>query len=671
MNFSLKDNSKIPKKSILLIFLAVALLIITYSIIELIQSKKEMYLLMREQSHSLLETTLTASHSALLSYEVIDKEMKSRLLNNANLVKILFEKKLVTNNLLKNIADDNFIYRINILGNDGQKLFSSHEQTHSNLEEKYNPRDVLYPIFQGLTDTLFLGVKEARFEEGYRYTIAIASLNRSAIVLNLDAADILNFRKEIGFGILLKNVTKNNGIIYAALQDTSNILAASGDVNLLEDLNESQFLTEALHSNMFTSRIATLDSIEVFEAVHPFIYKDNLIGLLRLGLSTDPLNSLTQKSTTRLIILGIILLILGSILLSYVFVKQNFNLLKKDYKIIEAYSEQVINNVSDSVIVLDDENKIKLFNASASKLLNTDFTSVEGQPITSILNYDLIKDNESMMDSIEFVISGSKKHLLVSQSSFSSNNNKINTILVIRDLTKQKQIEAQMHRKERLIAMGELASGVAHEIRNPLNTISTITQQLKKDFQPKSDEEEYHTLSSLVANEVKRINDTVNSFLRFSKPEKIVLNEFLLSDLLTQIKNQYSAMLHDKSVSIDIKMNWDGNVNWDKNQIQQAIMNLVQNSFDSIEGSGEILIQVDGYDCNQIILTVSDNGCGIPEHIKNRIFNLYYTTKAKGTGIGLSIVQKIIMEHAGTISVESEEGKGSMFSIILPINLEL
>ncbi len=99
-------------------------------------------------------------------------------------------------------------------------------------------------------------------------------------------------------------------------------------------------------------------------------------------------------------------------------------------------------------------------------------------------------------------------------------------------------------------------------------------------------------------------------------------------------------------------------------------MNLIQNAYDSIESNGKISVKVEQQINNHILLTISDNGNGIPKHILNKIFNLYFTTKAKGTGIGLSMVQRIIIEHSGTISVESTEGEGTIFSILLPINLE-
>jgi len=631
-----------------------------------------MYDLMAEQSHSLLETTLTASVNSLYSYDTIDKELKNRLLNNANLVKMLYDQNQISNRILKNIADKNDIYRINIFNKNGEKIFSNHTRIHTDLEPNFDPKHILAPIFSGMTDILFLGVKKARFEDGFRFAIAVAAKNRSAIVLNLNAEELLGFRKKIGFGSLLKGITISNNIVYAALQNNEDILAASGNIQHLENIDESKFLSTALKDSTFAWRIIDTDSLKVFEAVHPFTYKNRLVGLFRLGLSLDPLNAINDRIVRRIFIIGIILLVLGSFLFIYIFTRQNFELLQKRFKVVEGYSNKVLQNVSDAVIVLGENNRIKIINSAARKLFRTIDPHLETKKLSDILPNDDcpgLLNFQIGLHQTECVINNQKKYLLVSTSQFAAENNVTNTILVIRNLTQQKLIEEQMQRKERLVAMGELASGVAHEIRNPLNTISTITQQLNKDFEPVERVDEFHTLADLVNKEIKRINNTVNSFLKFARPEKIILKEFLLSDLINQIENQYKPMLGEKAIYFEKDISWDGNVNWDRNQIQQAFMNLIQNSFDAIDKYGTIKFK-SSLDINeQIKIEISDNGHGIPQHVKSKIFNLYFTTKAKGTGIGLSMVQRIIFEHGGSISLETEENKGTKFIILLPINL--
>jgi signal transduction histidine kinase len=231
-----------------------------------------------------------------------------------------------------------------------------------------------------------------------------------------------------------------------------------------------------------------------------------------------------------------------------------------------------------------------------------------------------------------------------------------------------------MERNERLKATGMLASGVAHEIRNPLNTIGTIAQQLNTDFKPESDKEEYLHLTSLIYSEVKRINETIENFLRFAKPLKLTKSNFNLYSLLTDLSLQFKKLTTDKEIKMEINCPSDIEVNWDKNQIKQVFINLIQNAIDSIASNdannsiasnGEIAISVS--EKNKIItIELSDTGKGILKEDEKKIFDLYYSTKTNGNGIGLSIVNKIIAEHEGTISVSSEPNIKTTFLIELP-----
>jgi len=247
-------------------------------------------------------------------------------------------------------------------------------------------------------------------------------------------------------------------------------------------------------------------------------------------------------------------------------------------------------------------------------------------------------------------------------------NGNENTVLIIKDLTELKKLERQISRNEQMNAMGQLASGVAHEIRNPLNSIATIVQQLDKDFEPINDKDEFHSLAKIVSKEVQRMNRTIENFLRFSKPEPILKNKFQLKDLLTAIEEQFVPLLKEKGIKFFLEENWDGIVNWDKNQIKQVLINLITNSIESIKDSGEIVLIISKIDKN-VELKLSDNGEGIPKENLQKIFNLYFTSKAKGTGIGLSIIQRIVNEHSGIVTVESTQEKGTSFTISIPINI--
>lgn len=660
-------------KNIIITFILLAILMISSAVIELYQSKLELYDLMEKESSTLLETLIIASTNSLKSRDALENLYKSNLLNNANLVKTFYESNRINNSLLRWISDQNKIHRISIFNESGEKIYFSHADTEDEISEKKSPQISLEPIFSGEADTLIFGITKSAPENRYQYTIAVSAKNRNAIVLEMNAENILKFNRDLGFGNLLKKIKKNPQIVYVVLQDTANILAATENVTQLESISESEFLTKSYTENLYLTRTVAFDSLEIFEAVKPFIYDEMSVGIFRMGLSMKPIADINTRIYRRLIIISIVLILVGTVLFTLIIIRQRYDLLQKQYKVVEAYSSDIIEHVSDAIIVLNSQNKINVFNRKAEELFEVEKKLVSGSKyvdIPAIKQCVAALDKNITMQQIDCHIKDKKKFLLISKAEFKNETDENNVILVIRDLTEQKQLEEQIQRNERLTAMGELASGVAHEIRNPLNTIGTIVQQLRKDYEPKDNSSEYDQLTNLVYQEVRRINDTIQDFLRFARPEPLTPQKFQLADLLNQIEKQYFSLMQRQKIEFKIISNWSGEVVWDRKQILQVLINLLENAIEAISKKGIITLTVYKENETEIILKLADDGPGMEKPIVEKIFNLYFTTKAKGTGIGLSVVQRIIYEHHGLITVESQSGEGTIFYIKLPVIVE-
>ncbi len=670
---ALKRQSKrffLHPRSLIFVFIVLAGIMISSALIELNQSKKELLDLMKQQAHTLLETVLISSKNALLTYEHLEVFLEERLLNNAGFINYLYNRNKLNSEFLSLLSQTNNIYRIDIISPNGKKIFTSNPGDNFLNQESASLIETLQPIFKDEQDTLIIGYRQAKVEKGMRYSIALATNNRNAIVLNLNADDLLRFRREIGFGSLLKDISNNPGIVYVALQDTMGIIAASENVTELERINDSDFLKRALQDSIYTYRMSRFDSEHVFESVHSFYYNDIPVGLFRLGLSVAPLNQIKARIYRRIVIITLILISIGFIVFALIIVRQNYHLLQRQYQVVETYSSNIIQNVSDAIMVLDKNDDTKIINQAAEDLFHIKEKSVIGKPLNQFISEPQCKElllTSASMKQIECTIQDQRKVLLVSNSIFYDETGNQNKILVIKDLTEIRKLEEQIQRRERLSAMGELASGVAHEIRNPLNAIGTIVQQLDKDFEPAKNEDEYHQLAGIVTKEVQRINKTIENFLLFARPKSIEPEKFKLSGFIEYLHQQYKSMFEEHKIKFSLSLDWDGTVQWDRQQMQQVFMNLIQNAVDAIGKDGTIQIEINNINQHELEIIVQDDGGGISDTIKSKIFNLYFTTKGKGTGIGLSIVQQIIYEHNGIISLESEKNRGAKIIIRLPI----
>jgi signal transduction histidine kinase len=230
-------------------------------------------------------------------------------------------------------------------------------------------------------------------------------------------------------------------------------------------------------------------------------------------------------------------------------------------------------------------------------------------------------------------------------------------------VSKLKQAMQEQDRLSRLAATGELAATLAHEIKNPLNAIGGAASYIKENFKGALIRE----FLQIISEEVSRINKLTTTLLSFAKP---VMPEKQRVDINKLVKETLELLSQDiREDGINLKTDLQNNlppVNCDPNHIKQLLINLLLNAFDAVDGSGEILVKTEILDGN-LFLSVKDNGTGIKKEHMDQIFNPFFTTKTRGTGLGLAISKKIAKEHGGDLSVESVPGKGSKFTLSIPI----
>ncbi len=231
---------------------------------------------------------------------------------------------------------------------------------------------------------------------------------------------------------------------------------------------------------------------------------------------------------------------------------------------------------------------------------------------------------------------------------------------------KVEEMEKEMALKERLVSLGKLASGMAHEIRNPLNAIGLSVQRLKREFSPAAEKRpEYDQFLDIVKGELTRVDRIVEEFLLSTKANIPFSQESLYT-----IAEEVLMVIREKAASrnVEIRNNIDKDiiVESQKDKLKQAFYNIVVNGVEAIQSKGviELFTEKRG---NMVDVVIKDSGAGIKEEEEGKIFEYYFTTKDKGIGLGLPISYVIIKDHNGDIKVSSKEGKGTKFIITLPL----
>lgn len=238
---------------------------------------------------------------------------------------------------------------------------------------------------------------------------------------------------------------------------------------------------------------------------------------------------------------------------------------------------------------------------------------------------------------------------------------------------KHARAEAALRRRDRLSAMGELASTVAHEVRNPLNAIAMSAQRLRREFAPtaatEADRAEAAELLSVMEGETGRINDIVQQFLAFARPPRLAPAPANLAVETRALVDAARPLADARGVTLEADVASAGEAVLDARQLRQAIDNLVRNAIEATPAGGRVRV-VARTGSRGHTVEVSDTGSGIAPDDLPKIFDLYYTTKPEGTGVGLAVTQQIVSAHGGTIEVESAPGAGTTMIVRLPAEVD-
>ena len=350
----------------------------------------------------------------------------------------------------------------------------------------------------------------------------------------------------------------------------------------------------------------------------------------------------------------------------------------------EKFFSDIILNSIDAIIGIDNEFKIFLWNKGAELVFGYEKMDVMGQDFSMLIPLHKQKDGEK-----EFLINEVRekgflanyeterltkngKPINVSITRFAVYNEKnepMGSVGIVRDITKVKQLERELREKENLALIGEVVSSIAHSLSNPLNIISGNADYLLLD--KGETDKEYEELKTIL-DEATSITKSIRHLLNFSRPLRIEKQKNNINGIINDAVKNSKYLIEDKKITFKKYLKDIPEFYFDHAQIEEVILNIITNAVQAIIREGEIKIKT-AVENNMAVIEISDNGPGINKENLDKIFKPFFSSKGygKGTGLGLSIAKRILKEHKGDIAVKSLIGKGTTFTITLPVTKSL
>ncbi|SHI51974.1 transporter substrate-binding domain-containing protein [Lutispora thermophila] len=330
--------------------------------------------------------------------------------------------------------------------------------------------------------------------------------------------------------------------------------------------------------------------------------------------------------------------------------------LEKDFR------EKLLNRIFSGVVTINEDNIITFANEPAVKILDMEHDKLIGSDYRQTYIKDLFSRDELSGKSVDKEIQINDRKVFINYKAQLIHNIDGNEeiILIFRDITEEKLIQENIITKDKMQSLGNLITGIAHEIRNPLTAIKAYAELIPK----KIDDAKFRDMISKdIPQEIERLDKLVRDLLEYSKPRKPFMEEINLYEAVDNALLLLKKHIEEKAIKMEIDIERNITVVFDRNHIQQILINILLNAVESMnKNEKRIAIQAEERR-NYVNLCIKDNGCGIDKSILNRIFNPFFTTKASGTGLGLYVSYQLLLQNNGNITVDTEEGEGTTFTI--------
>ena len=397
--------------------------------------------------------------------------------------------------------------------------------------------------------------------------------------------------------------------------------------------------------------------------------------IIFVGLDMGPIEAVRKQDTTNTILLASILLLIGFAGVVSLFLAQAYRSTRTSLTRIKAFSDNVVERMPVGLVALDGNGRVISLNQAAEATLRLSSDQVTGRTASEVLPRQVLDLVAALKDSTRTAIGkefdcsfrdGRLVPLDVTLSSLKGEDGTDwGTIILCRDLTEVQNLKREVETTRRLASLGRLAAGVAHEIRNPLSSIKGFATYFRDRYR---DNPEDQKTSEVMIQEVDRLNRVISQLLEFARPPVIQKKRASLQSLIQRSLKMIERQTSAKGIQVLSELPSDiQDVDLDPDGINQVLLNLYLNAIEAMEQGGTLTVSLSKKESSPWVkLTVTDTGAGISREDLEHVFDPYFTTKQTGTGLGLAIVHKIIEAHRGEVRAESEVGRGTTVSVLLP-----
>jgi two-component system sensor histidine kinase HydH len=492
---------------------------------------------------------------------------------------------------------------------------------------------------------------------------------------------------------LLMETAQQPDIDFITVTDTKGTIIADSDPFLIgENYGRELDLERLSQASGIAWRLAQnpdgVDTFEVFRRFAPSGSQDVRLPeekasagkdgrasrlVIFIGLNVGPIEAARKDATRHTILMAALLLFIGLSGVISLFLAQGYRTARSSLSRIKVFTDSLVEHMPIGLVALDNGDRVIAFNQAAESILRLSAREIIGsrgrdslpRPFPEIIT--ALAEKKGVMEREADCHLAAEKTIpleVIATTLFEADGAFLGSVVLFLDLTEIRHLKKEIARSQRLASLGNLAAGVAHEIRNPLSSIKGFATYFKERYRDNPADAE---TADIMVQEVERLNRVITQLLDFARPVTLEQKLTALPPLISHSLKMIAGQAEVKHIAIQTDMSDCPEVMIDADKMKQVLLNLFLNALEMMTAGGILQVNVKAVGEHAVHIVISDSGPGIDRKHLAHIFDPYFTTRSAGTGLGLSIVHKIIEAHDGEIRVESTPGAGAVFTILLPI----